>query len=99
MMSPHQVEQLKRSLRGTIGILGGGPGTGKTWVVKELIKILRGTFGLSQIAVGCPTGKAAVRVSDPSSTACFRIYCPHKELGRHNFGVAPCATCHRRGVS
>lgn len=63
-ITPHQREQLARATSGPIGVLGGGPGTGKTFVVKELIKQLQGSIGLSQIAVGCPTGKAAVRVTE-----------------------------------
>lgn len=64
---PHQIEQLGEATSGgRIAILGGSPGTGKTHSVAQLVKaILRsGKVGLDDIAVGAPTGKAAVRVTE-----------------------------------
>lgn len=49
---------------GPIAILGGGPGTGKTFTAANLIKTLAGHVGYDNIAVGAPTGKAAVRISE-----------------------------------
>lgn len=63
-VSDHQREHLCKSLVGTVGILGGGPGTGKTYTAARVISKLIDTFGIDQIAVGCPTGKAAVRISE-----------------------------------
>lgn len=68
-MSDHQRRELRKALRGTIGILGGGPGTGKTWVIKELVIELIRLYGIHQVAIGCPTGKAAVRVSETLANA------------------------------
>ena len=69
MMTAHQQAECRKALSGTIGILGGGPGTGKTWVIKELVIDLIRRVGAHQIAIGCPTGKAAVRVSEVLAAA------------------------------
>lgn len=56
--------KLAQALQGTIGILGGGPGTGKTRTVGALIQVCLKHFGLEEIAVAAPTGKAAVRLTE-----------------------------------
>jgi exodeoxyribonuclease V alpha subunit len=64
MLTPHQSTQLHLATSGPIGILGGGPGTGKTFTVASLCQRLSASVGLEQVAVGAPTGKAAVRVTE-----------------------------------
>lgn len=63
-ISPHQASIASQALRGAVCVLGGSPGTGKTWLVSELVKALSQTVGLDNILVGAPTGKAAVRVTE-----------------------------------
>lgn len=65
--SGHQVERITAATRGPIGILGGGPGTGKTFVAAVLVKYLAG----QKVAVAAPTGKAAVRITE--ALAGYRI--------------------------
>lgn len=63
-LTVHQSSELSRATAGPIGLLIGGPGTGKTRCVGELILSLSKTIGEDQIAVGAPTGKARVRVAE-----------------------------------
>lgn len=63
-ISEHQRENLRRAIAGPIGILGGGPGTGKTFTVAALAKLLVSCGLDGQILIGAPTGKAAVRVTE-----------------------------------
>ena len=60
----HQSETLEQALRGPIAILGGSPGTGKTFCAAAIVKCLARTVGLDNIIIGAPTGKAAVRVTE-----------------------------------
>lgn len=63
--SDHQFDHLIRATeRGNVGILGGSPGTGKTFTASAFIKLMAELIGYSQIAVAAPTGKAAVRIGD-----------------------------------
>ena len=63
-ISDHQREQLGLAIAGTVGILGGSPGTGKTYTAAAMIAALVETFGAAEIGIGCPTGKAAVRMTE-----------------------------------
>jgi exodeoxyribonuclease V alpha subunit len=60
----HQRAALAAATTRAIGILGGGPGTGKTYTVACLVKLLAATIGIDNIRIGAPTGKAAVRVTE-----------------------------------
>lgn len=60
----HQRGELQKATAGAFGILGGGPGTGKTFTVAALVKYLCSTIGRESILIGAPTGKAAVRVTE-----------------------------------
>jgi exodeoxyribonuclease V alpha subunit len=66
-VSDHQREHLVAALRGPIAILGGGPGTGKTYSAAVLIRELVKVYGTDGIGIGAPTGKAAVRVTEALS--------------------------------
>jgi exodeoxyribonuclease V alpha subunit len=54
------------ALRGAIGVITGGPGTGKTYTVARLLALLLATAGEDagrrRIALAAPTGKAAARL-------------------------------------
>ncbi len=61
----HQREALFASLDGGVFVLTGGPGTGKTTVVKALLSIFS-SMGL-KIALAAPTGRAAKRMGEATS--------------------------------
>lgn len=60
----HQRGELRAATQRAFGILGGGPGTGKTFTVAALVGYLCGSIGRESILIGAPTGKAAVRVTE-----------------------------------
>ncbi len=62
--SPHQREEYAKATTGTVGVLAGNPGVGKSHVCAQIIKAIIAEHGLSQIAVAAPTGKAAQRINE-----------------------------------
>jgi exodeoxyribonuclease V alpha subunit len=62
-LSSHQIERVRRCLVQPVGIMGGIPGTGKTFSAAGIIRRVADQYGRSCIAVCAPTGKAAVRCS------------------------------------
>jgi exodeoxyribonuclease V alpha subunit len=60
-ISEHQRAVLSSALATRISILGGTPGTGKTYTATAIIKEIAKRYGAHQIAFCAPTGKAANR--------------------------------------
>lgn len=65
----HQRQALDLALRGRIAILGGSPGTGKTFTAARLIRECSERLGPGSVAIAAPTGKAAVRITEAMRAA------------------------------
>ena len=67
-LSQHQQDRLASVFDGeklpAVWILGGSPGTGKTFCAASFIRQLGAQHGFDNIAVCAPTGKAAVRITE-----------------------------------
>jgi exodeoxyribonuclease V alpha subunit len=62
--SQHQVDEVRKALAGPVGVLLGGPGTGKTHTLAFVIKQILEHYPSGLIALVSPTGKAAVRMNE-----------------------------------
>ncbi len=72
-LDPHQVEAIEQALCNNVSIITGGPGTGKTLLIRCLIAILKIIEPNCQILAAAPTGRAAKRLEEstghPGQTA------------------------------
>lgn len=77
-----QIKAIKSALDNNFSIITGGPGTGKTTVIKGLINLYQrlNSYGYNQelIKLAAPTGKAAKRLSEATGLSATTI---HKLLG------------------
>lgn len=88
-LSEQQREAVENSLRHSVSIITGGPGTGKTTIINTLIKIME--KGGLEVAVAAPTGRAAKRITETSGKTAVTVhrlldYYYDEEQGRMVFG-------------
>ena len=69
-----QKEAIATFFREPFLILTGGPGTGKTTIVKGILDLYQRYYPSDTIALCAPTGRAAKRLSELSSTAATTIH-------------------------
>lgn len=62
--SAHQVERWRQATVGPVGILCGGPGTGKSHTLGYALREIVAGYGRSAVACCAPTGKAANRFTE-----------------------------------
>ncbi len=67
-----QKKAIYESLQGGVAIITGGPGTGKTTVVKALLSIFSSLN--FKVVLAAPTGRAAKRLSEATSAAAKTIH-------------------------
>lgn len=70
--SKQQKKGIKESLASGVSIITGGPGTGKTTIIRGIINILKNE-GLT-MALAAPTGRAAKRISETTGMEASTIH-------------------------
>ena len=81
--APTQAQAIETALNSAVMILTGGPGTGKTTVIKGLVEVYAELHGLSlepkyyaqkeepfPIVLAAPTGRAAKRLAESTELTC-----------------------------
>mgnify|MGYP001209450972 CR=1 FL=1 len=73
-----QEKAVKDSLKSFVSIITGGPGTGKTTIIKTILSVYRKLNNKSNVCLLAPTGRAARRLAESTGEPASTI---HKELG------------------
>ncbi len=63
-LSPMQYQGVEMVFRHNLSIITGGPGTGKSTILKAVIEAYRLLYPDAKIALGAPTGKASRRMAE-----------------------------------
>lgn len=71
-LAPNQIEAVKTALKSKVMVITGGPGTGKTTIIKAILTIF-GRLGID-ILLAAPTGRAAKRMSDATGREAKTIH-------------------------
>ncbi len=78
VFSYDQLEAINKSISSPISVITGGPGSGKTTLMRELVQILQSLK--RKIKICAPTGRAAKRISEIPSLKAFRPSTIHSFL-------------------
>ncbi|MGN0455735.1 MAG: ATP-dependent RecD-like DNA helicase [Lachnospiraceae bacterium] len=84
--SQRQTEAVYMAYRNLLSVITGGPGTGKTTVLRVIIEIQKLLYPGSKILLAAPTGRASRRMAE--STGCNDAKTLHSALGLLGDGVA-----------
>jgi len=71
-LAPEQAEAIKMVLQNKVSVITGGPGTGKSTILKALLIILEQKGNVTKLAA--PTGRAAKRLGEASSREAKTIH-------------------------
>ena len=71
-----QKEAITKALNNNLTIITGGPGTGKTTIIKCIVKLLIDIYGIneSKIALLAPTGRAAKKLIETTRIPAYTIH-------------------------
>lgn len=83
-----QIEAIQTFFNYPFSIITGGPGTGKTTIVRAIIDLYRDLFPMQKIAVCAPTGRASKRLGELCLVETCTIHSLLKwDLETNTFGV------------
>lgn len=83
-----QKSAIKKFLEADLSILTGGPGTGKTTIIRAMVLMYKHLFPEISIALCAPTGRAAKRLSELTDSDAFTIHSLLKwDLNNNTFGM------------
>ena len=82
VLTDAQSEAVKMCFKNNLSVITGGPGTGKTTVLKVIIDVYKTLTGKADILLAAPTGKAAKRMAESSGMPGARTI--HSALGLHS---------------
>ncbi|MGB6641063.1 MAG: AAA family ATPase, partial [Thermoanaerobaculia bacterium] len=71
-LAPEQGEAIRRALTSKVLVITGGPGTGKTTLVRAVVQIL--TRKGRRLALAAPTGRAAKRLGEATGAEAMTIH-------------------------
>lgn len=79
VLTDAQSDAVKMCFKNNLSVITGGPGTGKTTVLKVIISVYESLTGKSDILLAAPTGKAAKRMAESAGMPGARTI--HSALG------------------
>lgn len=79
VLTDAQSDAVKMCFKNNLSVITGGPGTGKTTVLKVIISVYESLTGKSDILLAAPTGKAAKRMAESTGMPGARTI--HSALG------------------
>lgn len=71
-LAPRQIDAIKKAIIEKVLIITGGPGTGKTTIIRAVIQIYRATG--AKIVLTAPTGRASKRMTEATGQAASTIH-------------------------
>lgn len=80
-LDPDQARAVRTALESPVSVIAGGPGTGKTTIIREVLAGARAADPDAVVAFAAPTGKAAARLTAALGEPGLRATTIHRLLG------------------